>query len=85
MAKSGADSYVPDLILVTSRINIFVLCYMYHSGASFINLWWLVGSFIFKRSDVFFLSSFCQLPLLIWMYLFIYATDLPVICDSWMI
>jgi hypothetical protein len=34
---------------------------------------------------VFFLSSFCQLPLLIWMYLFIYATDLPVICDSWMI
>lgn len=65
-ARSSAADFLPAFILNLSRINIFVLCYMYHSGASFINLTWLVTSFIYKRETVLCLSSFLYFPLLVW-------------------
>jgi hypothetical protein len=65
-ARSTAATFLPDAIVNVSRINIFVLCYQYHSGASFINLIWLVSSFIFKRQTVLALSAFLWFPLLVW-------------------
>lgn len=84
-AQSGAGSYLPDLVLNLSRVNIFILCYQYHCGASFINLIWLVSSFIFERNTVFFISSILYLPLLTWQYMMVYATDLPIVKDTWLI
>lgn len=44
-ARSGMAKSLPTIILWTSRILLLLLCYTYHSGISFFNLFWVVFSF----------------------------------------
>lgn len=72
-------------MLNLSRFNLFILSYQYHSAASFINLLWVVSSFIFGMETVFFISSFLYLPLLTWEFMMVYASDLPKVQDTWFV
>jgi hypothetical protein len=45
-AKNDKSKYLPVIVLWLCRINLFVLSYMYHSGLGFVNLVWVISSFL---------------------------------------
>jgi len=61
------------------RINLFVLSYTYHSSLSFVNLIWVIVSFLVSSQNTFFISSFIMVPLLTWEFLLIYGARVPIV------
>jgi len=61
------------------RINLFVLSYKYHSGVGFINLVWVILSFLLTSQSTFFVSTFVMVPLLTWEFLIIYGARVPIL------
>jgi len=62
-----------QIILQSARLNMFVMSYMYHSTAGFVNLIWCLCSFVFPIQVVFFLSIFIFIPILSWEFILIYG------------
>ena len=45
-SKKDFTKYLPAIIIWASRFNMFLLSYMYHTEVSFINVVWVLASFV---------------------------------------
>jgi hypothetical protein len=64
--QSDMSSWIPILNINACRICMLVICYQYHSVASFVNLIWLFFSFIFNNETTFLLTIAGYISLLSW-------------------
>ena len=60
------NRYLPTIMMWVSRVCMFVLVYMYHTNNSFMNLSWIILSFIMQPEWTFFLSCWFMIPILTW-------------------
>lgn len=80
--RANLNRYLPTIIMFVSRVCMFVLVYMYHTNNSFMNLSWIIFSFITPPEWTFFLSCWFMIPLLTWQFLFTYGVRIPVLKDT---
>jgi hypothetical protein len=62
---------------------MFILVYMYHSGASFFNLLWIILSFILSMEHTFALSIVVMIPILSWEFFLIYGMRIRVVNETY--
>jgi hypothetical protein len=67
-AKSSENlsTWISVVNINLCRICMFIICYQYHSVASFLNLFWLFFSFIFNNETTFLLTIAGYISLLTW-------------------
>jgi len=70
------------IILWAARFLMALLAYMYHSTAGFINLVWVLASFIFPDEYVYLLSILCMIPIILLEFILIYSNKVAVIKDK---
>lgn len=75
------NKYLPTIVLWVSRFNMFIIVYMYHSNISFMNLIWIIASFLLPMHWSFFISIWFMIPLLSLEFLFTYASRIPIVKD----
>ena len=61
---------------------MILLAYMYHSTAGFINLTWVLASFIFPDQFVYVFSIVFMIPLILLEFVLIYSNRVAVIKDK---
>jgi len=81
-AKNDFTKFLPNIILQMARLEIFIIIYVYHCPLNLIHLFWLLMTFLLSDDNVFLLSMYSMLPVLIWEFLFIYAIRIPVVKDT---
>lgn len=64
--RENRNRYLPTVMMWVSRVCMFALVYMYHTNNSFMNLSWIIFSFITSPEWTFFLSCWFMIPLLTW-------------------
>jgi hypothetical protein len=82
-AKKDFTKYLPSVVLWGARLNMFILSYMYHTEVSFINVMWVILSFLIPDEIVLLLSSVVMVPILSWEFVLIYGSRIPVVCDTY--
>ena len=82
---SQKESNFPVVLLWSSRVSVFFMSYMYHTDISFINLVWIIFTFLFSVKVTFFASILVMLPVLSWEFFLIYAVRVPSLQDLWII
>jgi hypothetical protein len=65
-AKKYFTKYLPVIVLWGARLNMFILAYMYHTEVSFINVIWVLLSFLLPDEIVLLVSSVVMVPILSW-------------------
>lgn len=75
-AGSTLSSQLPFIVLWVSRINMFVLTYLYHHYFSFIHLIWIIFSFMVPSSVLFLTSAVVMVPILSWEFTMIYGNKI---------
>ena len=71
------------VVFVAAQLNMFVLTYAYHSSAGFVNLCWLIMSFVLSANNALFLSIVFMVPVLTWEFILIYCSRVPKIRETW--
>jgi hypothetical protein len=82
-AKKDFTKYLPAIVLSAARLNMFILAYMYHSQVSFINVMWVLLTFMIPDEFVLLLSSVTMVPILTWEFVLIYGSRIPVVSDTY--
>ena len=62
---------------------MFILSYMYHTEVSFINVMWVLLSFILPDEFFLLLSSVVMVPILSWEFVLVYGSRIPIVCDTY--
>lgn len=75
------NKYLDIVVLTIAQINMFLMAYFYHSSAGFLCLFWLMFSLIFKPVTTRFVSVLVMIPILSWLFVFIYAMRIPGVRD----
>ena len=82
VGQFGKTDYLPELVLTTSRILMFLFSYTYHSYASLLNIVWIVFTFVFPNEIVYLASAVAMLPIVFIQFLMVYGIRLPIIKDK---
>lgn len=82
-AKKDFTKYLPVIVLWGARLNMFVLAYMYHTEVSFINVMWVIISFILPDELILLVSSVVMVPILSWEFVLIYGSRIPIVSDTY--
>lgn len=82
-SKKDFTKYLPTIILWGARLNMFILSYMYHTEVSFINVLWIIATFVIPDQTILLISSFVMVPILSWEFVLIYCTRIPIVKDTW--
>ena len=80
--KKDFTKYLPVIILWGSRLNMFILSYMYHNELSFVNVLWVLASFVIPDQTFLLISSFVMIPILSWEFVLIYGSRIPIVQDT---
>lgn len=68
------NTFLSQFVFIAAQICMFILSYMYHSSSGFVNLCWLIASFILTVNHALFLSIVVMIPLLTWEFVMIYMS-----------
>jgi hypothetical protein len=61
---------------------MFILSYMYHTEVSFINVMWILLSFVIGDQTFLLLSSVVMVPILSWQFVLIYGSRIPIVNET---
>lgn len=81
-AKNDLSKYLPSTVMNMARIEMFTIIYIYHCPLNLVHLFWLLSTFLLSDENVFMLSMYSILPVLMYEFLFIYAIRIPVVKDT---
>lgn len=83
MRQVSDQLYVRKLfVLNLTRINMFIIAYMYHSTSGLISLMWVLCTFILPQHLLALISIFCVYPLIILQFYLIYTIRVEVISKN---
>jgi hypothetical protein len=56
---------------------------MYHTEVSYVNVMWILATFVIPDQTILLISSFVMVPILSWEFVLIYCTRIPIVKDMW--
>lgn len=68
--------------MTLARLEMFTIIYVYHCPLNLVHLFWLLMTFLLSDDNVFLLSMYSMLPVLMYEFLFIYAVRIPIVKDT---